>query len=85
MTEGSVRIVGHERPEQESTHGREKVNQYIAVWTGLVKVIEKDKTLLDMVITAGSPSEAWKIMLGLVGESRSWSRQISEGVRGIVV
>ena len=34
-----------------------------------MKGIEKDKTLLDMVITAGSPSEAWKILLSLVGES----------------
>ena len=34
-----------------------------------MKEIEKDKTLLDMVITAGSPFEAWKILLSLVGES----------------
>ena len=34
-----------------------------------MKGIEKDKTLLDMVITAGSPSEAWKILLSLIGES----------------
>ena len=34
-----------------------------------MKGIEKYKTLLDMVITAGSPSEAWKILLILVGES----------------
>ena len=69
VTEVPVRVVGNERPELESIHGREKVNQSIAVWTGLVKGIEKDKTLLDMVITAGSPSEAWKILLSLVGES----------------
>ena len=70
VTEVPVRVVGNERPELENIHGREKVNQSIAVWTGLVKGIENDKTLLlDMVITAGSPSEAWKILLGLVGES----------------
>ena len=69
VTEVAVRVVGHERSELESTHGKEKVNQSIAVWTGLVKEVKKDKTLLDMVITAGSPSEAWKIMLSLVGES----------------
>ena len=70
VTEVPVRVVGNERPELESIHGREKVNQSIAVWTGgLVKGIKKDKTLLDMVITAGSPSEAWKILLSLVGES----------------
>ena len=49
--------------------GREKVNESIAVWTGLVKEIQRDKTLLDMVITAGSPSEAWKDILSMVGES----------------
>ena len=69
VTEVPIRVVGNERPELESIHGREKVNQSFAVWTGLVKGIEKDKTLLDMVITAGSPSEAWKILLSLVGES----------------
>ena len=69
VTEVPIRVVGNERPELESIHGREKVNQSIAVWTGLMKGIEKDKTLLDMVITAGSPSEAWKILLSLVGES----------------
>ena len=69
VTDEPVRVVGHERSELDSIHGREKVNQSIAVWTGLVKGIEKDKTLLDMVITAGSPSEAWKILLSLVGES----------------
>ena len=69
VTKVPVIVVGNERPELENNHGREKVHQSIAVWTGLVKGIEKDKTLLDMVITAGSPSEAWKILLSLVGES----------------
>ena len=68
VTEVPVRVVGHERPELENIHGREKVNQSIAAWTGLGKGIEKDKTLLDMVITAGSPSEALKILLSSVGE-----------------
>ena len=69
VTEDLVRVVGHERSELESTHGRKKVDQSNAVWTGLVKGIEKDKTLLDVVITAGSPSEAWEILLSLVGEN----------------
>ena len=34
-----------------------------------MKGTERDKTLLDMVITTGSPSEAWKIILSMVGES----------------
>ena len=46
-----------------------KVNQSIDVWTGLVKGIEKDQTLLDMVITAGSYSEAWKTLCSLAGKS----------------
>ena len=69
VTEDPVRVVGHERSGLEITHGREKADQSIAVWTGLVKGVENDKTLLDIVITAGSPSEAWKILLSLVGES----------------
>ena len=69
-TEDPVRVIGYERSGPENTPGREKViTQSIAVWTGLVKGIEKDKTPLDMVITAGSPSEAWKVLLSLVGES----------------
>ena len=48
MTEVPVRVVGHERPELENIHGREKANQSFAVWTGLVKGIEKDKNLLSL-------------------------------------
>ena len=66
VTEDPARVVGHERSELENIHGKEKVNQSIAVWTGLVKGIEEDKTLLDMVITAESPSE---VLLSLVGEN----------------
>ena len=69
VTTDPIRVAGRERAELDSVHGREKVNQSIAVWTGMVKRIEKDKTLLDMVITAGSRSEAWKLLLSLVGES----------------
>ena len=46
VPEVPVRVEGNERPELESIHGREKVSQSIAVWTGLVKGIEKDETLL---------------------------------------
>ena len=41
VTEVPVRVVGHEHREPESIHGREKLNQPIAVWAGLVKGIEK--------------------------------------------
>ena len=69
VTDDPVRVVGRGRSELDSTHRRENVNQSIAVWTRRIKGIENDKTLLDMVITAGSPSETWKILLSLVGES----------------
>ena len=63
-----IRVVGKDRIELDNAHGREKVNQSIAVWGGLMKGIEQDKTLLDMVIAAGPPSEVWKIRLGIVGD-----------------
>ena len=53
VTDDSIRVVGRERAELDSDHGKENVNQSIAVRTGLVKGIEKDKTVLDMVVTAG--------------------------------
>ena len=43
VTDDPFRVVGRERSELESTHVREKVNRSIAVWTGLVSRIEKDK------------------------------------------
>ena len=64
-------MVGKDWDELDNVHRREKVNQPIAVWIGLAKVIERDKTLLDMVITVGSPSEAWKSLLSVVGDERS--------------
>ena len=74
VTSEPIRVVGKERAELDSVHGREKVNQSIAVWTGLVKGIERGKTLLDMVTTAGSSSEAWKTLLSIVGESSEAAR-----------
>ena len=64
-----IRVVGRKRTDLDNARGKENVNQSIAVWRGLVKGIEKYKILLDMVITAGSPSEAWKILLSMVGKS----------------
>ena len=32
------------------------------------KGIEKDKTLLDIIITAGSLSEVWEILFSMIGE-----------------
>ena len=36
-----------------------------------MKGIERDKILLDMVITARPPSEAWKIILSMAGDENS--------------
>ena len=69
VTSEPIRVAGKERAELDSAHGRETINQSIAVWTGLMKGIGQDKTLSDMVVTAGSLSEAWKILLNIVGES----------------
>ena len=70
VTTDPIDVVGREQAEQDSAHGREKVNQSNAVWTELVKKIKKKKQFYScMAITVGSPSEAWKIPLSLVGES----------------
>ena len=37
--------------------------------------IRRDKTLLDMVITAGSPFEAWKNFLSMVSDESSEAAQ----------
>ena len=69
VTSEPIRVVGKERAELDSAHRRKTVNQSIAVWTGLMKGIGQDKTLLNMVVTAGSLSEAWKIIWNIVRES----------------
>ena len=56
VTTNPIRVVGRERAELDCAHGREKVNHFVAAWTGLVKGNETDKSPLDMLITAGSPS-----------------------------
>ena len=75
VTSEQIRVVGKDREELDNGHGRENVNQSTAVWTGLVKGIERDKPLLDVVITAGSPSEAWKVILSMMGNKSSESAQ----------
>ena len=63
VTSEPIRVVGKERAELDNACGREKVNQSIAVWTELVKVIERR-----------SPSEAWKLLLSKVSESSEAAR-----------
>ena len=52
----------------DARHGRESVSKAIAIWSGLVKAIAKDEILLDMIITTGSPSEAWKNLSGMIDD-----------------
>ena len=54
-------MVGRDWDELDSAHGRENLNQSIAVWRALENQIVQDKTLLDMAITAGSHSDDEKI------------------------
>ena len=53
-------MIGKDWDELDNAHGRENVNQSIAVWRALENEIVQDKTLLDMAITAGSPSDDGK-------------------------
>ena len=55
VTSEPIRVVGKERVELNNAHGREKVNQSIAVWTGLVKGIKRDKTLYIWSVQQGHP------------------------------
>ena len=75
VTYESVRVVGKDWDELDNAHERENVNQFIDVWTALVKGIERDKTLLDMIITAGSPFEAWTVLFSMVGDESSEAAQ----------
>ena len=71
VTSEPSRVVGEDRETLDSAHVRNKVNESITVWIALPKGIERDKTLLNMIIRAGSPSEAWKMLLSMVGDESS--------------
>ena len=79
VTNEPVRVVGEDRDELDNAHGEEKVNQSLVVWIALVKGIERDKIILDMIITAGISSEAWKIRLSMIGDESSKAAQ--DGVK----
>lgn len=55
------------RRELEETHGKLMVEQSLFAWSALTRSLERDQKLLDLVVTAGSPSEAWKVLEGLAG------------------
>ena len=47
------------------------VAQSLTVWNGLTKAVEKDKTIVDNVVRAKAPSEAWKILKSMVEDDSS--------------
>lgn len=55
------------RRELEEKHSRIMVEQSLFAWSGLTRSLERDQALLDLVVNAGSPSEAWKALEGLAG------------------
>ena len=59
------------RRELEIEYGRQIVAQSLAVWNGLTKAVEKDKSVAEIVVRAKAPSEAWKILKSMVEDDSS--------------
>ena len=59
------------RRELEIEYGRQIVVQSLTVWNGLTKVVEKHKSVADIVVRAKAPSEAWKILKSMVEDDNS--------------
>ena len=59
------------RRELEIEYGRQIVAQSLAVWNGLTKAVEKDKSVAEIVVRAKAPSEAWKILKSVVEDDNS--------------
>ena len=53
------------------------MEQSLAVWSALTKAVEKDKTIVDVVVGAKAPSEAWNILNSMVEDDSS------HGARGL--
>ena len=49
------------------------------MWNGLTKAVEKDKSIVDIVVRAKAPSEAWKILKSMVeDESSDRARELAK-------
>ena len=57
--------------ELEREYGRQIVAQSLTVWNGLTKAVNKDKTIVDIVVRAKAPSEVWKILKSMVEDDSS--------------
>lgn len=55
-----------DRSELDLKHGRQEASRAVSVSSGLEKAIESDWIFLDRIITAGSLSQAWKILSGMM-------------------
>ena len=42
------------------------MTESLTVWNALIKAVEKDKTIAEIVVGAKAPSEAWKILKSMV-------------------
>ena len=59
------------RSELEGEYGRRDVERSLVVRSARTKVVEKDKTIADIVVGANAPSEAWKILNSIVEDNNS--------------
>ena len=66
-----IMIGDSSRIELEREYGRRIVAQSLTVWNALMKAVEKDKTIADIVVRGKAPSEAWKILKSMVEDVSS--------------
>ena len=59
------------RRELEIEYGTQIVAHSLTVWNGLTKVVEKGKSVADIVVRVKAPSEAWKILKSMVEDDNS--------------
>ena len=66
------------RRELDIEYDRHIVGQSLTVWNALTKSVEKDKTIVDIVVGAEATSEAWKMLKSMVDDdskerAREWT------------
>lgn len=64
-----IQVIDKGRGELDEKHGSQAVSKSNDVSSGPVNVIKRDKTLLDIIIITGSPSQPWKILCSMVDET----------------
>lgn len=56
----SMKMIGVEREEIEHRNYRSLLEQCLTPWSGLMKSLERDEALLNMLISEGTVPGAWK-------------------------